>query len=142
MTTYTNGYTNGLVKSSLAGVDAQVKELLKATEVLNAAVKTTVEEWTTTGSEGTLIGDTRMVLPTSSGYNAQKTILGAMGKIQELVSIPQMKLIEMSEQFYESRALHIAVEHRITDLLEGHDAEGVPVSELARLTGLHGGKLC
>lgn len=142
MTTYTNGYTNGLVKSSLAGVDAQVKELLKATEVLNAAVKTTVEEWTTTGSEGTLIGDTRIVLPTSSGYNAQKTILGAMGKIQELVSIPQMKLIEMSEQFYESRALHIAVEHRIADLLEGHDAEGVPVSELARLTGLHGGKLC
>lgn len=64
MTTYTNGYTNGLVKSSLAGVDAQVKELLKATEVLNAAVKTTVEEWTTTGSEGTLIGDTRIVLPT------------------------------------------------------------------------------
>ncbi|KAI9874729.1 MAG: hypothetical protein M1830_009351, partial [Pleopsidium flavum] len=125
-----------------AGVDAQVNEILKATEILNTAVKTTVDEWTKAGGEGTLIGDTRMVLPTPAGYNAHKTILGAVGKIQELIAIPQMKLIEMSEQFYESRALHIAAEHRIADFLAGHDAEGVAVGELAKQTGLHAGKLC
>ncbi|MCJ1283722.1 hypothetical protein MMC26_003053 [Xylographa opegraphella] len=135
-------YTNGQTKSPSVAIDAQIKELLKATEILNTAVKTIAEEWTTAGGDGTLIGDTRMVLPSSSGYNAQKTILGAMGKIQELVAIPQMKLIEMSEQFYESRALHIAAEHRIADLLSGHDDEGVPISELAKSTGLDCDKLC
>ncbi|KAK1143900.1 hypothetical protein N8T08_006015 [Aspergillus melleus] len=73
-------------------------------------------------------------------YEAQRTIISATGALLELVSDPSMRLMEYSGQYWESRALAIAVAKRVPDLLAAAD-EGVPLGEIATKTGVETGKL-
>ncbi|KAJ5725584.1 uncharacterized protein N7483_006941 [Penicillium malachiteum] len=108
----------------------QITDLSAAAQILNSSVEALIAEWKSDDAEGKTL-DNGVLLPTQASYDAHKTILGAVGKIQELVSSPPIRLIETSCQFYESRALHIAAEHRIADLLAAHDEQGLAVTELA-----------
>ncbi|KAL3470061.1 S-adenosyl-L-methionine-dependent methyltransferase [Aspergillus californicus] len=78
--------------------------------------------------------------PSWALYEAQRTIISATGSLVELVSDPSMRLMEFSGQYWESRALAIAVAKRIPDLLSSSD-HGVSLDEIASTTGVEIGKL-
>jgi hypothetical protein len=80
-------------------------------------------------------------LPSKLLFDAQRTILSAAGMLTELASDPSSRLLEVSTQYFEARALHIAAENRIPDLLAASD-EGVTVDELAKSIGCDAAKLC
>lgn len=80
-------------------------------------------------------------LPSKTLFDAQRTILSAAGMLTELASDPSSRLFEVSTQYFEARALHIAAENRIPDLLAASD-EGVTVEELAKTIGCDAAKLC
>ncbi|KAH8602457.1 S-adenosyl-L-methionine-dependent methyltransferase [Bisporella sp. PMI_857] len=121
-------------------IQKRIADLQHFTQILNSSVEEIIKQWSTDGKEGTKL-DTGVLLPSKNSYEAHKSILGSLGKIQELVSTPSIRLIETSHQFYESRALHIAAEHRIADVVAGHEVEGVNVVEIAEKTGLDEDKL-
>ncbi|KAI2488246.1 O-methyltransferase A [Pyrenophora tritici-repentis] len=80
-------------------------------------------------------------LPPKELFNAQRTILSAAGMLTELVSTPSNRLLEVSTQYFEARALHIAAEKRIPDMLVGSDESGVAVEDLAKQVGIESTKL-
>ena len=84
----------------------------------------------------------RDALPPKTLFDAQRTILSAAGMLTELASTPSNRLLEVSTQYFEARALHIAAEKRIPDMLAGHEREGVAVEELAGRVGCDAAKLC
>ncbi|KAI1275971.1 S-adenosyl-L-methionine-dependent methyltransferase [Xylaria sp. FL0933] len=85
------------------------------------------------GKEGTL--------PSKPLFNAQRTLLAAAGMITELVSEPQSRLLEVSSQYFEARALHIAAGHRIPDLIAKNGPRGLGAETLASHTGIESRKL-
>jgi hypothetical protein len=87
-------------------------------------------------------GQEKDALPPKALFDAQRTILAAVGVLTELVSTPSMRLIEVATQYFEARALHIAAEKRIPDMLAGFDENGVAVSDLAEKVGCDSRKLC
>ncbi|KAL9034022.1 MAG: hypothetical protein Q9214_007235, partial [Letrouitia sp. 1 TL-2023] len=72
----------------------------------------------------------------------QRTILAITGALTELVSEAPSRVNEVTSQFWESRALAIAAERRIPDLLKDAGEEGIDVQEIANSTGIEGLKLC
>lgn len=86
--------------------------------------------------------DSKESLPPKELFNAQRTILSAVGMLTELVSTPSSRLLEVSTQYFEARALHIAAEKRVPDMLVGSDESGVAVEELAKQVGCDPTKLC
>jgi hypothetical protein len=81
-------------------------------------------------------------LPPKALFDAQRMILSAAGMLTELGSTPSNRLLEVSTQYFEARALHIAAEKRIPDLLAGFDDSGVAVEKLAEQIGCDAAKLC
>ncbi|KAL4945512.1 S-adenosyl-L-methionine-dependent methyltransferase [Aspergillus oleicola] len=112
-------------------LSSQIADLTAATQILNSSVTALIAQWKADDAEGQTL-DNGFLLPRKESYDAHKTILGAVGKIQELVASPAIRLIETSCQFYESRALHIAAEHRVADLVAGAGENGVPIGQLAK----------
>ena len=51
-------------------------------------------------------------------------MLAAVGMVTELVSDPSSRLLEVSSQYFEARALRIAAERRIPDLLAKGQGQG------------------
>jgi hypothetical protein len=121
--------------------EADVARLLGLVELISSSAKTIINEWSKEStSEASEVRSG--LLASTECYNAQRTILGAAGMLTEVVGEPNNRLLEVSSQYYEARALHIAAEHRIPDLLDGHDQKGVPVKEIAEKIGIESLKLC
>ncbi|KAF2637243.1 O-methyltransferase A [Massarina eburnea CBS 473.64] len=80
-------------------------------------------------------------LPPKAVFDAQRTILSAAGMLTEIGSTSSNRLLEVSTQYSEARALHIAAEKRIPNLLAGFDEEGVSIEELALKVGCDAAKL-
>ena len=95
----------------------------------------TIDEWDE-GSYTEPAADGGVVLSSTILYNAQRTVQAVTGAVVELTSEPQSRLLEVSSQYFESRALHIAAEHRIADLLHGRGNEGVHVNEIGKVVGI------
>jgi hypothetical protein len=122
-------------------VDAS--ELLQVSKIISAAVHTVIDEWAKETQPGT--ASTTDILPSPALYRAQRTILAATGKLTELVSEPPNRVLEVACQYWECRALSIAAERRIPDLLAANEREGkdgVNVQALAEATGIERLKLC
>ncbi|KAF4211554.1 hypothetical protein CNMCM5878_002502 [Aspergillus fumigatiaffinis] len=77
-------------------------------------------------------------IPPWPTYEAQRNIISATGVLIELISDPSMRLMEYSGQYWESRALAIAVAKRIPDLL---NPKPLPLQELSAITGIESRKL-
>jgi hypothetical protein len=86
--------------------------------------------------------DDKQSLPPKVLFDAQRMILSAAGMLTELGSTPSNRLLEVSTQYFEARALHIAAEKRIPDMLAGFDDSGVAVEKLAEQVGCDAAKLC
>ena len=124
-----------------------VAQLLQTTELLSRAVQAIVTEWS---KEVEPLGEQagghvreRSILPSHELYDAQRTILAATGKLTELVSEPSVRILEVATQFQESRALYIAAERRIPDILEAKaKTGGTPIAEISEKAKIESRKLC
>lgn len=81
-------------------------------------------------------------LPSKPLFDAQRALLAASGLITELVSEPQNRLLEVSSQYFEARALHIVADKRIPDILAKSGDAGVDIKTLAATVGIEPRKLC
>jgi hypothetical protein len=80
-------------------------------------------------------------IPSTEVYNHQQTLISATAMLSSLISDPRVRLIEISIQYIESRALHIVVEKRVPDLLAKGGENGVHITELAKSVGIEALKL-
>ncbi|KAI0512934.1 S-adenosyl-L-methionine-dependent methyltransferase [Xylaria bambusicola] len=80
-------------------------------------------------------------LPEKSLFDAQRTLLAAAGLLTELVSQPQNRLLEVSSQYFEARALHIVADKRIPDILAQSGDAGVAIISLSSAVGIEPRKL-
>jgi len=135
---------------------AEADQLIQMGKLLNEAIQTVTEEWKkesfskkqTNGTNGvnraSNNGDssTADILPSWPLYQAQRTILSLTGALTELVAEPPHRLTELMGQYWESRALYIAAERRIPDLLHEAGEEGLEINDIAKKTGIEHLKLC
>ena len=123
---------------------ADASELLRVAEIVSSSVSTVIAEWAKETQPGA--ASTKEILPSPALFQAQRTILAAAGKLTELVSEPHSRVLEVACQYWECRALSIAAERRIPDLLAAAGAkggrEGVDIRDLAEATGIEKFKLC
>ncbi|CUS10370.1 unnamed protein product [Tuber aestivum] len=119
-------------------VDAE--QLLALSDIISKNARIVINEWAKNPID---IPDTKdgVSLPSHELYQARREILAAAGMLTEVIDEPQHRLLEVSSQYFESRALHIAAEHRIPDILKSHDKEGVSVQDLSAKIGIESKKL-
>lgn len=106
---------------------------------LGGLIQTAIAEYVT---QRHLPHDAEGTLPSKPVYNAQQTLRSAAGMLTELASDPKGRLLEVSSQYFEARALHIAADKRIPDMLAERGAEGLDVRTLANRCGIEHKKLC
>lgn len=124
-------------------------QLLQLTDLLSVTGRRIIEEWSKESErpnedEGSSLST---ILPSRELYEMQKIVLAAAGSLIELVAEPTSRLLEVSTQYFEARALHLAAERRIPDLLSSTRArnedqgEGLSIKEIANATGIEPLKL-
>ena len=116
-------------------------KLLQLLALVEASVKNVIKAWAHPASpHGGGIGGSEN-LATRELFDAQRILLAAAGMLTELVATPSARLLEVSSQYNESRALHIAAALRIPDILAG-DAGRMSVDDLSSTVGVESRKLC
>ena len=83
-------------------------------------------------------------LPSRKLYEAQRTLLALTGTLTEPIAEPSLRILEVGCQYCESRALYIAAERRISDLLsaEGATPDVIRVNKIGTETEIEPMKLC
>ena len=89
-------------------------QLLQLSTLITTNIHHVISAW---ASEPTTSSTT---LPSPALHKAQCTLVAAMGKLTELIAEPSVRILELGCQYWESRALYIAVERRVADLLAEH----------------------
>ena len=120
--------------------------LLQLSDLLKSSVQIVIDEW---AKETELIArpktagsDRPQILPSRQLHNAQRTIFAITGSLVELIAEPYSRIQEVGCQYWESRALYIAAERRIPDLLAEAGEGGMDIQELGQKTGIEYLKLC
>lgn len=123
--------------------------LIQLSNLLKASALTVIDEWAKEtecklgkGSIDPSSHDSPRLLPSRKLHDAQRTILAVTGALTELVAEPYSRIQEVACQYWESRALYIAAERRIPDLLAEAGEDGLEVKELGSKTGIEHLKLC
>jgi hypothetical protein len=131
-----------MVRPSKAVADAV--HLLQLSELISINIRSVIDAWAkeSKAEEGGSPDGSPHILPSHQLHQAQRTILASVGALTELVSEPSIRVIEVACQYWESRALAIAAERRIPDLLAQAGAKGLAVDELGEATGIEHLKLC
>jgi hypothetical protein len=117
-------------------------QLLQTASIISSTVQTIIAEWSAEAKAST--GSRKQnvpTLPSQELFDAQRTILAAVGKLTELVSDPSARILEVATQFQESRCLYIAAERRIPDLLAAGDEDGVHVDLISQKARIEPRKL-
>ncbi|KAJ7131638.1 S-adenosyl-L-methionine-dependent methyltransferase [Mycena crocata] len=115
--------------------------LLGLKEVIDLAIQTVSEEWTSHGFPANLhdASHKESDLPSHRLYEATKQAIGAAGMLQALLRDPRDHLMECAAQYFESRALHAASAARIPDILHQASLEGrtdgLTAKEISQKTG-------
>lgn len=121
--------------------------LLQLIDLLSKTGRQIIDEWSKE-SEQDDESSLSKILPSHELYDLQRTVLAITGSLTELISEPSSRLLEVSTQYFEARALHIAAERRIPDILsasragDGHQEGGLPIKEISDATGIEPLKLC
>lgn len=128
-----------------------VYELLQTVDIISANARTIIKEWSSEqNSDGHGLANgvpsgspsSTATLPSHALFQAQKTILAAVGKITELVSEPPNRLLEVGTSYWEARCLCIAAERRIPDFLAERGGKcGVHAEDIAKEKGVEVKKL-
>ncbi|KAL4963710.1 O-methyltransferase tpcA [Aspergillus stella-maris] len=126
---------------------ADARHLLQLAELFKQAAEIIVDEWSkedfsvSNGVKSLGSQSSARVLPSHRLHEAQRTVLAITGAATELVVEPYSRIQEVACQYFESRALFIAAERLIPDLLEAAGDDGLSVTEIAVSTGLEPRKL-
>jgi hypothetical protein len=110
-------------------------DLLKTSDLLASSVRTIINEWSKED------GNNNIQLPSHKLYQAQRTVSAITGTLTELVADPASRVIEVACQYWESRALYIAAERRIPDLLAAAGDGGLGIQAIANATKIEQLKL-
>ncbi|KAF9640005.1 hypothetical protein BFW01_g11811 [Lasiodiplodia theobromae] len=114
----------------------QISQLRQLSKLFTENIEVVIDEW----KKGTAPNG----VPSKEAYEAQRILTAAMGKVRELVVDPRYQIMEISQRYTDSRALFIAVERRVADLLEdgeGDGRHGCSLEFLADKTGVEKCKL-
>ncbi|KAI4215429.1 MAG: hypothetical protein L6R36_009387 [Xanthoria steineri] len=105
----------------------EADKLLHLADLLRDAALAVKDGWAKEDFSAPAIQDTARILPSPRLWEATRTIESISGAL-----------------FFESRALFIAAERRIPDLLAqaAGAAPGLDIDAIAAKTGIHAGKLC
>ncbi|KAI0885554.1 putative O-methyltransferase [Annulohypoxylon maeteangense] len=122
-------------------VSSRATALRQVVKLIQDASETLISEWENPAPDAVPASETSFAIPGRQAYDAQRTIIAALGSVEELVAEPHLRLVDFAELYFEVRALHIALQHDIAILLAKGGADGVPVEELAKATGLDRQKL-
>ena len=118
-------------------------QLLQLSELLSTNVRIVINEWAKEQRpQASNDGASPASLPSRKLHEAQRTILAITGSLTELVAEPSLRILEVGFQYWESRALYIAAERRIPDLLAEAGGDGVSAKQLGSTTGIEHLKLC
>ncbi|KAI0833157.1 putative O-methyltransferase [Hypoxylon sp. FL0890] len=115
--------------------------LRQVVKLVQDASETLISEWEHPASDAVPASETSFAIPGRKAYDAQRTIIAALGSIEELVAEPHLRLVDFAELYFEVRALHVATEHDIAILLAEGGEDGVSVEDLAKKSGLEQNKL-
>jgi hypothetical protein len=113
---------------------ADFYKLLQLTELIQKTSTTLLKEWASGSS------DSNSGLASPELFEAQRTLLSAAGLLTELVSDPATRLLEVSSQYNEARALHIASDLRVPDVLAKNE-KGVKIDDISSAVGIESRKL-
>jgi len=117
--------------------------LLELSSIFAINIQTVISEWSLEHRpHASNDGASPSSLPSRKLYEAQRTLLALTGKLTELIAEPSLRILEVGCQYWESRALYIAAERRIPDLLAEGGVEGVDVKTIGKETGIEYLKLC
>ncbi|KAI4098278.1 MAG: hypothetical protein LQ339_006537 [Xanthoria mediterranea] len=118
-------------------------KLLLLADLLRNAALTVKDEWAEEDFSAPAVQDTARILPSPRLWEATRTIESISGALVELVCETDQRVQQVLLQFFESRALFIAAERQIPDLLAqaAGPAPGVDIDAIAAKTGIHAGKL-
>ena len=129
-----------IIKEDLPAKIAKLRELVS---LISTSSETVIAEW-----EQELRGEYKrdtiegVSLPSGPAYEAGQVLLSASTILEELICNPHFKLITFATQYWASRALHIAAEHRIADVLDTAGAGGMDVAEVEKEINIDKRKLC
>lgn len=121
-------------------VDHVLSQLQQLSELVQVSIAAYSAQARGDGNNAVLEGS----LPSRALFDAQRTLLAASGLLTELVSDPSSRLLEVSSQYFESRALHIVADQRLADVLARNQQQpdiGVGIETLAKATGIEVRKL-
>jgi hypothetical protein len=119
---------------------ADAVRLLQLADLIKDTARVVVDEWSkepNTKSDSASTGS--IASPTL--FEAQKTLLSASGLLTELVSDPASRVLEVSSQYNEARALHIAAELRVADVIDSSPNKEAPIEEISQAIGIENRKL-
>lgn len=122
-------------------------QLLQLIDLLSTTGRRIIDEWSKE-SEQDEESSLSTILPSHELFELQRIVQAATGSLIELVSEPSSRLQEVSTQYFEARALHIAAERRIPDILfaarvtHGDQEAGLSIKEIGNSTGIEPLKLC
>lgn len=120
---------------------AEAEKILVLSDLLRNAALTVKEEWAKEDFSVSLLKDSARLLPSRRLWEAERTIEAVSGALVELVCEPNQRIQQVLSLYSESRALFIATERRIPDLLAVAGDDGVDIEDLAVKTGIESRKL-
>lgn len=120
-------------------------QLLQLADVTRDSIQRIIAEWAklpeSSANSQMSVDESEASLPSRELFEAQRTLIGATGKLVELVSSPASRLLEVSSQYNEARCLHIAAVLRIPDILAESGDKGVSMKHIAEKVGIETRKL-
>ncbi|EED80501.1 predicted protein [Postia placenta Mad-698-R] len=117
----------------------RAQKLRSLVHLLAEAAEVVIREWETEDDANSHYDP---LLPSAKLYQARRTLVGTCGMCIDIVQEPQSRLMEMAMDQYVARALHIAAEARIADVLAAIDPkEGMPITDIAKTVHVEERKL-
>lgn len=119
----------------------RAKELREVGQLLSQSIETLASEWEHDGTCNGAENGARPAGVSQVQYDASRTIQACIGSLTSLVTSPHTRLTSLAMSYTIARALHLAVEHNIPELLAQSGDDGTSAATLAASTGLDTGKL-
>lgn len=117
-----------------SNVPDRVNTLRSLIHLLSEASETVIREWE--AEDAQVVGRdgfTKARVPSRPLFDAQRTLVGACNMCIDIVDDPFNRIYDVNLSATTSRALQIAIQAGIPDVLDDVDAGGgVPISEISR----------
>ncbi|PCH41150.1 S-adenosyl-L-methionine-dependent methyltransferase, partial [Wolfiporia cocos MD-104 SS10] len=115
----------------------QLRDLLR---LLNDSAEVIIKDWES--GEQTAPVESGAPLPSPEVFEATRIVTGACGMFLDLVQEPGSRLTEVACAYFLSRALHVAIQARVAEILADADpTKGMSAALISEKTGINEQKL-